>query len=73
MFSVPTKKGSTYSATILSSSGDVVVPKQDIASQDTLGDFYLTCSTHLLPAGGYVLRVTESDGERPFEFPFSVP
>jgi hypothetical protein len=73
-FSVPIQEGSKYWATILNGSGSVVVPKQGIASQDTLGNFYVTCDPRTFGAGDYVLRVTESGGEdRPFEFPFSVP
>jgi hypothetical protein len=70
-FFVPIRKGSTYLATILSGSGVVVAPKQDVVSQNGLGDFYLTCDGRLLGTGDYVLRVKESGGEnRGFEFPF---
>jgi hypothetical protein len=74
MFFVPIQRGSTHSATILGNSGRVIVPTQDIVSQDALGNFYLTCDARLIGTGGYVLQVTESGGRnRPFEFPFSMP
>jgi hypothetical protein len=73
-FFLPVRTGSRYSATIVDSSGVMIAPKQDIASQDEIGNFYLTCNAHLLASGGYVLRVTESGaGNRVFEFPFSMP
>lgn len=73
-FFVPIHERSKYSATILSSSGKIVVPKQEIASQNGLGDFYLPCDARLLGTGSYLLRVTESGGgSQPFEIAFSMP
>jgi hypothetical protein len=73
-FFIPIQKGCRYSATIRSVSGGTVAPTQEVASQNGLGDFYLTCDTRLFGAGDYVLQVTESGGKnRGFGFPFSLP